>query len=80
MLKAGVKRTLELKDGFALQLESDPATVVSTAEWVTLERQCCSFFKFQLELESDDGGFWLRVTGRDGIKDFLRSELGLKKN
>jgi hypothetical protein len=79
-LKAGVRRTVELEDGYALELPSEGASVISAAEWATLERRCCPFFKFALELESDGGPAWLRITGREGVKRFLQIALGLKSS
>ena len=42
--------------------------------WVGLERRCCSFFRFQLEFGGEAGPVTLRLTGREGVKDFIRSE------
>jgi hypothetical protein len=79
-LKAGVRRTIELADGYALELPSEQASLVSAVEWATYERRCCPFFKFALELESDGGSNWLRITGREGVKKFLQIALGLKSS
>jgi hypothetical protein len=79
-LKEGVRRTVELPDGYALELPSEGASVISTVEWATLERRCCPFFNFALELESDGGPAWLRITGRAGVKQFLQIAFGLKRS
>ena len=42
-----------------------------------LERLCCPFVRFRLEMEEDGGPLYLSLTGRDGVKEFLRGELGL---
>ncbi len=30
-----------------------------------------------LELQLDQGPTWLKLTGKDGVKDFLRAEMGI---
>ena len=46
------------------------------AEWVTFERRCCPFSNLQIEAEPNDGPVWLRMTGAQGIKPFILSEIG----
>jgi hypothetical protein len=67
----------ELTDGYALRLPSESATVRDVAEYITLERMCCPFFRFEMEVEQEGGPLWLRLTGREGVKEFAKSELGL---
>jgi len=70
-----VEERRELSNGYALRLPSD--MLGTAAEWVRLERRCCPFFTFEIEVTKDGGPLWLRLTGRDGIKPFIRSEFGL---
>ena len=65
----------ELPDGFAFRFPSDPAVIVNLAEFITLERRCCSFFNFALGVEPDDGPVWLSLTGGEGVKEFLQTEI-----
>src|SRR5215813_10204491 len=65
-----------LGDGFALRLPGDADTLLAAAEWMTLERLCCPFLGFALELEPDGGAAWLRLSGRAEVKAFLREALG----
>jgi hypothetical protein len=67
----------ELPDGYALRLPSDSATVRDVGEYITLERLCCPFFRFEMEVEPEGGPLWLRLTGREGVKEFTKLELGL---
>lgn len=70
-----VRERRELPDGFEFRLEagSDRAAI---QQWAALEKRCCPFLEFTID-ESDAGGvIWLRLSGADGAKDFLRSELG----
>ena len=76
-LRATVQEVGELPDGYTLRYASDPTTCLKVAEFITLERLCCPFVTFTLELEREQGPLWLRLTGREGVKDFLRAELGM---
>jgi hypothetical protein len=76
-LRTNVKDIKELPDGYALQLPSDEATVQATAEWIVLERRCCPFLKFGMEVGREGGPLVLRLTGREGVKRFLKLEFRL---
>jgi hypothetical protein len=59
-------------------LPSDEETIQMTAEWITLERRCCPFIAFGIEVGHEGGPLWLSLTGREGVKPFLKIELGVK--
>ena len=67
----------ELPGGYGFCLPSDDDLVLIIAEFITLERRCCPFIDFTLDISRDNGPMWLRLTGRDGIKPFLRAEFGI---
>ncbi len=46
-------------------------------EFITAERECCPFFRFELIVEPDDGPVWLRLRGSDEVKAFVFGELGI---
>jgi hypothetical protein len=77
-LRAAVQETRELPDGYSFRLPSDEAAFQMTAEWITLERRCCPFLAFGLEAGRENGPLWLSLTGREGVKSFLKMELGIK--
>jgi len=77
-MHAATQEICELPDGYAFRFSADPALCLTVVEFMTLERLCCPFFAFALEMESEDGPMWLRLTGRDGVKPFLQAELGIK--
>lgn len=62
----------ELPNGYGFRLPA--ASLMSAAEWVSLERRCCPFFAFEIEQSRDEGAVWLRVTGSEGVKAFIRAE------
>src|SRR5438132_4965036 len=61
----------ELSNGYALQIDTSRASVAAVAEWVDLERRCCPFFDFEVNLHGENGALWLSLTGRDGVKQFI---------
>ena len=77
-LHSAVKDVRELDNGYAFQLSGEAKTISMVAEWISLERLCCPFFTFQLEVASESKPMWLRMTGREGVKEFMRTEFGIK--
>lgn len=67
----------ELPDGYGFRLPADTDTLLKAAEFVSLERLCCPFLGFALVVEPEGGPVWLRLTGREGVKAFIREEVGL---
>lgn len=72
-LYRAVQEVRELPDGYALRLPNDSAMLMLVAEDLTFERLCCPFLRFTLEVEPK-GPFWLRMTGGEGVKTFLRMQ------
>ena len=70
-LNQGVR---ELPDGYEFQLPSDPATFQLVSEWAIQERLCCPFFDIDLRLDHQGGPLWLQLTGREGVKEFIKAE------
>ncbi len=66
----------ELENGYALRLPNDSGMVLGVARFIDHERECCPFFHFTLEIEAEGGPLWVHLAGREGVKDFLRAELG----
>ena len=69
--KTGVR---ELRDGYEFAFPPDNATYQLVAEWVAGERLCCPFFDIDVHIEREHGNLWLRLTGREGTKDFIRAD------
>ena len=75
-----LSRHLELKelpDGYAMRFPNDSVFFTELSEWATLEQLCCPFLTLTLELQLDQGPTWLELTGKNGVKDFLRVEMGI---
>jgi hypothetical protein len=72
-LERACEETRELPTGYAFRLAPEPAVIMAAAEFITLERLCCPFFAFALEVGAEGGPFWLRITGDECVKDFLHT-------
>jgi hypothetical protein len=73
-LRARKTSIRELRDGFAFQFPSDTATFDLVSEWVSGERLCCPFFDIDIYTERESGGLSMRLTGREGVKQFIRAD------
>jgi hypothetical protein len=72
------KATVETDTGYELQFNPADVTVTEIAEWVIAESKCCPFFDFHIDLENAGKLICLRLTGREGVKGFIREEFGLQ--
>jgi hypothetical protein len=67
----------DLENGLEIAHEADAQTILELAEFATLERLCCPFLTFNLEIAPNQSGSKLTLTGPDGTATFLRHELGI---
>jgi hypothetical protein len=66
------KSVRELKNGYEFEFPGDTATYQLLTEWAIQERLCCPFFDISLRLEPEGGPLWLRLSGREGTKEFIK--------
>ena len=62
----------ELPDGYSYSLDSSQITLQEVSEWIAMERLCCPFLIFQLEVAGEASGLTMR--GPDGVKALLQAE------
>ena len=67
-----IQEVRELPNGYAFRLPSDATMLIIVAEDLSMERLCCPFLHFTLEITPAGGPFWLSFTGGEGVKEFLR--------
>jgi hypothetical protein len=72
---SGSPTVKELTNGYAVGLPSTRENILAVAEFISLERVCCSFFHFDLAVGQSEEPLWLRITGKSGVKEFLKTEL-----
>ena len=73
-MAASQLETKELPNGYAYRYRPGGVSLVELADWVESERRCCPFFDMALETEREGGPVWLKITGREGVKQFIRGE------
>jgi|SRR6266851_330802 len=72
-----VRQVKELQNGYALRLSTDSSMLKTVAQFIEMERLCCPFMKFVVEVGEEHGPLWVRITGRKGTKEFIREEFDL---
>jgi len=73
-LRELVQGVRELPDGYEFRFPSDTASYKLIAEWAAGEHRCCPFFDIDLRQERESGALYMRLTGRDGVKQFIRAD------
>lgn len=76
-LKKQVLEKKELKNGYAFKFNGTDKIIDELTEFIKTERECCSFFTFNLSISGDKSEVWLELISKDGGKDFINSEMGL---
>jgi hypothetical protein len=72
-LHAALLEQKELPDGYAFRFPAGSTAML--AEWVAIVSKCCQPVEYRLELGPQPGGaLWLRMTGGNGVKEFLAGE------
>lgn len=69
-----LKQIRELSNGYEFRVDG-PNVIMQTAEFVSLEKLCCPFLNFEIEVEAENGQVWLKLFGREGVKAFVREEI-----
>lgn len=73
-MEAARLETREIADGYIFRFRPDAISLAEIADWVGTERVCCPFFDLAIESERENGPLSLRITGREGVKQFIRAE------
>jgi hypothetical protein len=78
--KLMVARTeiVAMPNGYEFQFSPKNVTLAELADWVVEENKCCPFFDFHIDLENEGTRICLRLTGEEGIKQFIRGEFFVK--
>ena len=74
-LEQSVAEVEELENGYALRYQASESLWMTVAEYVDLERRCCPFFKFTLEKTPASDSVRLCLTGGEGVKEFLETQI-----
>ncbi|HYL62865.1 MAG TPA: hypothetical protein VE077_09605 [Candidatus Methylomirabilis sp.] len=69
--------TIETPNGYEFQYSPKDVSLAELAEWAMAESKCCPFFDFHIDLENEGTLVCLRLTGNEGVKSFIRAEIGV---
>ena len=76
LLKSSLAIIQELPNGYDFEFPWEPATYAALTEITPLEHACCPFFDIAIRIKSESNKVGWRLTGREGIKPFIRAEFG----
>jgi hypothetical protein len=67
--------SVETEHGYQYSVPADPGTLAMIGELLGLERLCCPFLSFQLEVSAQDTASVL-IHGGSGVKAVIAAEFG----
>ncbi len=75
-LKEKIISTKLLGNGIALCFPGNDDMLDKLIAFIKAERICCDFFTFNILVGNNKKDIWLELTGPDGVKEFIKTELG----
>jgi len=69
----------ELRSGFAYKFPGNDEMIDELTSFIKSERECCDFFTFNLSVSGDKSEAWLELSGPEGVKEVITTELGFGK-
>lgn len=79
-LMAQCESSDELEDGYALRFPNSAEIIAELARFIAFERDCCSFFTFELVCAPQQGPVTLRLRGPEGLKEFVRGMVDVENS
>jgi len=67
----GILETRELEDGYGFRFPESDEWVQKLTQLILFERECCSFFRFELIVEPEHGPVWINLRGGPEVKSFI---------
>lgn len=65
----------EESHGYSFRLPADTDVIANTGAFIARERLCCPFFEFRITVQPDQQPVWLTLTGREGVKPYIKETL-----
>lgn len=75
-VKKLVVERVEITNGVRYSFSDSDSTIDLLTNFIKTERLCCSFFEFNLIVGQSEGLITLELSGPEGTKDFIESEIG----
>lgn len=72
-LRRSIRDRRELPDGYAFRLDEQSITLADVTEWIRMERLCCPFLVFQIEVSGSNQNVQLTLRGPTGTKAIIES-------
>jgi len=70
-IRLSLRGRRELPDGYVFQLAEKSISLAEVAEWIRMERLCCPFLVFRLEIAGPPADMELTLRGPSGTKTIL---------
>ena len=77
LLKAEVLQIKELDNGYQYSFKGSDNMIDTIVNFIKSERNCCDFFTFNLLIEDFDSNILLTITGPEGTKGFINTQIEL---
>lgn len=74
-LRRQILESKETANGFVCKFKGGDGIIDQLSEFIKAERQCCPFFTFTLTIGKESKGVCLELTGPEGAKEFIKTEL-----
>ena len=71
-----IQSVQEVENGYELKFPNETEFISKIGEFISNERLCCPFLKFELSVGSNSEPVPLLLTGPVGTQEFLRAEFG----
>jgi hypothetical protein len=77
LLKSEVLQRKELDNGYQYSFKGSDKMIDDIVSFIKTERVCCDFFTFNLSIEDVNRNVLLTITGPEGTKEFINTEMDL---
>ncbi|MDR8389833.1 hypothetical protein NC796_01705 [Aliifodinibius sp. S!AR15-10] len=74
-LFTSIEKWQELPDGYRFRVPTETEMIEKAGSFMARERQCCPFFKFNLEVTPDGGPVWLKLRGNREVKQYIKQNV-----
>jgi len=67
-----VTKVEEVNNGYILNFEDKDDILLKLTDYLMIEKECCPFFIFDLNIKPNSNGISLKISGQDGAKEMLK--------
>lgn len=70
-----ISEVRETAAGYSFRLPAETEVIKKAGAFIAKERLCCPFFEFSIRVPSGQQPVWLTLTGREGVKPYIKETL-----